>query len=93
MSVRPSFFYAKNIQNIGETGPQVSVFISMASDQILSPASGAGRHGWLAHTHRIAIRRRRCACVGCAGVRASAFARVCVRPFVRDVFAIYDNNI
>ena len=33
-------------------------------------------------------------CVGvCAHIHASACARVCVRAFVRDVFAIYDNNI
>ncbi len=35
------FFYAKNTQNLGETGPPVPVFISMASDQPLSPAERA----------------------------------------------------
>ena len=34
-------FYAKNTQNLGETGPPVSVFISMASDQPLSPVERA----------------------------------------------------
>ncbi len=80
------------------------VFISMASDQLLSPAERAVTVGW--RYHRIAIRRRRCAgcvcaavCVGgvCARVRAGACARVCVRACVRacvrGVFAIYDNNI
>ena len=32
-----------------------------------------------------------CACVVCGCVRASGCA--CLRKFVRDVFAIYDNNI
>ena len=44
MSVRPSIFLdAKNTQNLGETGPPVpvSVFISMAIDQLLSPAERA----------------------------------------------------
>ncbi len=49
VSVRPRIFlYAKNTQNLGKTGPPV--FISMASDQPLSPAERAvtvGCHqGW-----------------------------------------------
>ena len=86
VSVRPSIFlYAKIPQNLGETWPPVPVFISKASDPLLSPAERAVTVGW----HRIAIQRRRCVCVwGCAGVRAAACvragacARVCVRPFV-----------
>ena len=59
--------------------------------------SGPGRHGWLAQTHRIAIRRRQCVCV-CGGgsvcvCGGGECVRACVRPFVRDVFAIYGNNI
>ena len=40
------FLYAKNTQNFGETGPAVPVFISMASDQLLSPAERAVTVGW-----------------------------------------------
>ena len=77
VSVRPRFFlYAKNPQNLGETWPPVPVFISKTSDPLLSPAELAVTVG----CHQIAIQRRRCVCVwGCAGVRAGACARVCVR--------------
>ena len=82
VSVRPSIFlYAKNTQNLGNRAASASVYFNGQRPAIV--ASGTGHHGWLAQTHRIAIRRRRCVCVG----------GVCIRPCVRDVFAIYDNNI
>ena len=98
MSVRPSIFlYAKNTQNLGETGPSVPVFISMASDQLLSPAERPSR---LAGTYPSSSDTATAVCVfwGCARVRAvRAYARACVRACVRasvhGVFAIYDNNI
>ena len=83
MSVRPStFLYAKNTQNLRETEPPVPVFTSMASNQLLSPAERAVADPSNSDTGV-------CVCVwgGCV------CARVCVHPFVRDVFAIYDNNI
>ena len=83
MSVRPSIFvYAKNTQNLGETGPPVPVFISMASDQLLPPAERAVTVGW---NRPIDTATAECVCVclwvgsRCARVRAGACARVCVR--------------
>ena len=83
MSVRPSIFlYAKNTQNVGETGLPVPVFISMANDQLLSPAERAITVGW----HRPIEYRYGdggvCGCVHAFGrVRAHAFActRACMR--------------
>ena len=97
VSVRPSIFlYEKNTQNLGETGPPVPVFISMASDQLLSPAERSGPSR-LAGTDpsNSDTATAVCVCVGgvCALIRAGACARVCVRSCVRDVFATYDNNI
>ena len=80
MSVRASIFLnAKNTQNLGETGSPV--FISMASDQLLSPAERAVTVGW----HRP---------IGdvCGGCVECVCARVRAGACVRDVFAIYDNN-
>ena len=77
MSVPPSIFLqAKNPQNLGETCPPVPVFISKASDPLLSPAEQAITVGWL----RIAMRlqRRRCVCVwGCVQVSARVHAHAC----------------
>ena len=106
MSVRPSIFlYAKNTQNSGKPAASASVYFNGQRPAIVT--SGAGRHGWLAQTHQIAIRQRRCVCVW---VCVHAFARVyahacaCVSPFVRaceraseracvrDVCAIYGNR-
>ena len=81
MSVRPSIFlYAKNTENLGETGPPVPVFISTASDlKLLSPAERAITVGW----HR-PIEYRYVDSGGVfARVRADACARVCVHPSVR----------
>ena len=75
MSVRPTIFlYAKNTQNLGDTGPPVPlpVFISMASDQLLSPAERAVTVGG-----HIAIRQ----CV--RGVCAHPRERVCTCASVR----------
>ena len=83
MSVRPSIFlYAKNTQNLGKTGPPVPVFISMASERSAIVTSGAGRHSWLAQTHRIAIRQWVCVCVG-GGVHVLVHAYACMRASVR----------
>ncbi len=72
------------------------VFITMASDQAIVTC-GAGRHGWLAQTHRIATAVCVCGMGVHAFVRVRAHTCACVRPFVRacvrDVFAMYDNNI
>ena len=89
MSVRPSIFlYAKNTQNLGEIGPPV--FISMASDQLLSPAERAVTVGW----HRpIEWRYGDGGVWACVHPYARVRAHACVRSCVRDVFAIYDNNI
>ena len=92
MSVRPSIFFdAKNIQNLGETGSPVPVFISMASDQLLSPAERAVTVGCDTATAVCVW-----VCV-CARVHAGACEHVCVRAWVGacvcDVFAIYDNNV
>ena len=60
------------------------VFISMASERPAIVTSGAGRHDWLAQTHRIAIRRRRCVCMwGGGGVHAFARVRAHACAFVR----------
>ena len=53
-------------------------------------ATGAGGHGW-AQTNSSNLYRGDggvCVCV-----LAHACVRACVRTWVRDVFAIYDNNI
>ena len=104
VSVRPSisFICEKHSKPRGNRAANASVYFNGRPPAIVT--TGAGRHGWLAQTHRIVIRRRRCVCmrgvcvcvcVRVRGVRAHACA--CVRPFVRacvrDVFAIYDNNI
>ena len=74
----------------GNRAASASVYFNGQRPAIVT--SGAGRHGWLAQTHRIAIRRRRCVCVrGCT--RSCGCVRACVRACVRDVFTIYDNNI
>ena len=47
VSVWPSIFlHAKNTQNLGETGLPGPVFISMTSDQLLSPAERPVTVGW-----------------------------------------------
>ena len=85
MSVRPShvsspyhfFICEKHSKPRGNRA--ASVYFNGQRPAIVT--SGAGRHGWLAQSNQTAIRRRRCVCV----------EGVCAR--VRDVFAIYDNNI
>ena len=83
VSVWPSIFlYAKNTQTLGQIGPPVPVFYFNGQRPAIV-TSGAGRRGWLAKTHRIAIRRQRYVCVGGGGgVHAFARVRACVRPFV-----------
>ena len=91
MSVWPSIFlYAKNTQNLGETGPSVPVFISMASDQLLSP-SEVGRHS-LAGVDPSNSNTATCTCGECVCTRSRQLcAGACahVRPFVRDVPQVY----
>ena len=80
-----------------ETWPPVPVFISKASDPLLSPAERAVMVGWHRIAFQPAVCRPLCVCGLCADVRAGACARVCVRApvhaCVREVFAIYDNTI
>ena len=63
----------------GNRAASASVYFNGQRTAIVT--SGAGHHGWLAQTHRIAIRR--CVCVGrvcvCARVRMGVSARMCVR--------------
>ena len=84
MSVRPSIFvYAKNTQNLGETGQPVPVFISMASDQLLSPAERPSRLAGTDPTNSDTAKAVwRGACVH-AFARVRAHACACVRSFVR----------
>ena len=100
VSVRPSIFFICEKQSKPRGNRDASASVYFIGHWPAIVTSGAGRHGWLAQTHRIPIRRRRCVGGG-ARVRAGACARVCVRACmracvcacVRDVFAIYDNNI
>ena len=80
------FLYAKNIKNLGEIGWVARVFISMT----LLPAmnvSGAVGHGWSQMNSANLYGG------GDGGVCVLAHARVRGHGCVRDVFAIYDNNI
>ena len=75
----------KTLKTSGKPG-DASVYFYGQRPAIVT--SGAGCHDCLAETHRIAIRRRRCVCVGgggcvCARVRAGACVRAFVRAFVR----------
>ena len=74
------FIREKHSKPRGNRAASASVYFN--GQRPANVTSGAGRHGLLAQTHRIEIRR--CVCT---------HSRGCVRPFVRDVFAIYDNNI
>ncbi len=89
VSVRPSIFYMrKTLKTSGNRATSASVYFNGQRPAIVT--SGAGRHGWLVQTHRIAIRRRQCVCGGvCSRSHACASVLACVL----DVFAIYDNNI
>ena len=74
------FLYAENIKNLGEIGWVAHVFISMT----LLPAMNASRavdHGWSQ--------------MNSANLYGGGDGGVCARACVgmRDVFAIYDNNI
>ena len=95
VSVRPSIFVIckKLSKPWGNLAASASVYFKGQRPAIVT--SGAGRHGWLASNRNTATAV--CMCVGCAGVRAGAYARVCVRAPVRacmrEVFAIYDNTI
>ena len=90
ISVWPSNFFIceKHSKPRGNRAASASVYFNGQRPAIVT--SGAGHHAWLAQTHRISIRRRRCVwvCTRSCG---------CMRPFVcacvRDVFAIYDDDI
>ena len=79
------FYYAKNLG--GNRTTSASVYFNGQRPAIVT--SGAGRQ-----THRIAITWTTTVC-GCVHTfeRVRAHACTCVRSCVRDVFAIYDNNI
>ena len=83
------YLYAKNFQNLWEIGWLVRLFISMSRrSAIVSPASE--RVSVMVWAHRNS--EQRWSCVGvcvCANVRV----RTSVHAYVRDVFAIYDDNI
>ena len=82
------FFISENTQNLGETGPPVPVFISMASDQLLSPAERAVTVGWATYPSNSDNLND-----SDGGVCVGVCTRTCVHACLRDVFAIYDNNI
>ena len=87
MSGRPAIFYMRKTPRENRAA-SANVYFNGQRPAIVT--NGAGRQGWLAQTHRMAIQRRRCVCVGCVGC-AHAFARVRVRACV--MYAMYDNNI
>ena len=76
----------KTLKTSGKPGRQC-----LFHDPLLSPAELAVTVGW----HRTVMAVCIHVCGGCAGVRAGASARVCVRAPVRacarEVFAIYNN--
>ena len=85
ISVRPQHFCIcqKHSKSQGNRAASASVYFNGQRPAVVT--SGTGRHGWLAQTHRIAIRRQRCV----RGVCVHGFARVrvhacvCIRSFVR----------
>ena len=77
------FIREKHTKRVGNRVALACVYLNEAATAIV--ASGTCRHGWAAPTHRTAkTGTPRGVCV-----RACA----CVHACVRDVFAIYDNNI
>ena len=85
MSVGPSSFFRceKHSKPRGNRAASASVYLNGQRPAIATA-------GW----HRpIDTATAVCVCGVCARVRAGACARMCVRLFVRHVFAIYDNNI
>ena len=87
------FLYAKNFQNLWEIGWPVRLFISMSRQSaIVSPASERVRttmtESWLG-----APKQRTATVVGGGCVCASVRVHTSVHAWVRDVFAIYDDNI
>ena len=84
------FLYAKNIKNLGEIGWVARVFISMTLLPDMNASRAVG-HGWSQMNSANLY-------VGgdsgvCACVLVHACAHVHGHACVRDVFAIYDNNI
>ena len=91
MSVWPSIFlYAKNTQNLGKQGCQCQCLFQWPATSYCHQRSGPSL---LADTDPSNSDTTMFVCVGrvCARVREGACACMCA--FVRDVFAIYDNNI
>ena len=93
VSVRPSIFYMrKTLKTSGKPGCQCLFQWPATSyyHQRSGPSPLVGTDPSNSDTVTAV-----CVSVGdvCARVRAGACARMCVRPCVRDVFAIYDNNI
>ena len=80
ISVQPSIFFIceKHSKPRGNRATSASVYFNGKRPAIVT--SGAARHSWLAQTHRIAVRRRRCVC-GC--VYVCTRSRGCVRTRVR----------
>ena len=85
ISVRSSnFLYAKNIKNLWEIGWVAHVFISMTLLPAMN-ANGAVGHGW--------SQMNSANLYGGGDGGGDGGVCVCAWECVRDVFAIYDNNI
>ena len=94
MSVRPSIFYMrKTLKTSGKPGSQCQCLFQWPATSYCHQRSGPS---WLAGTDPSNSDTAVCVC---GGVCVHAFARVrahacaCMRPCMRDVFAIYNNNI
>ena len=76
--VRPSIFFIfeKHSKPRGNRAASASVYFNGQQPAIVT--SGAGRHGWLAQTHQIAIRQRRCGGCLCTHSHVHPFLRACV---------------
>ena len=107
MSVRPSIFYMQKYSKTGGNQCQCSFQWPATSycHQRSGPSRMAGTDPWNSDTAtavcvgvcvrsrvRAGAGARVCACA-CVGASVRAFVRACDRACVRDVFAIYDNNI
>ena len=73
----------KTAKTSGKSGRQSQCLFQWPVTGIV--ASGAGRHGW--------AQKNSDNMYGDEDRRVHVHARVCVHACVRDVFAIYDNNI
>ena len=85
--VLKKIYTRKTFKTITNTASHTRLFISMASDQLLSPAEGAVTVGG---TDPSNTDTATAVCVwGCVRTRSRGCVHMRVRPFVRDVFAIW----